>query len=352
MIRFSLPLLLGVFLSAAAAREAELSLSFAGQPVGQPPAGFTSLLHGAGAPGDWRIVEVETPSLLPPFSDQAPVVSRRTALAQVSTDPAAERFPLLVYQGETFADFRLSTRFKIVAGETAQMAGIAFRLLNESNFYVIRASALDRNVRFFKVVNGLRGPAIGPAVDIPTNVWHELAIECRGTTIRAELNGRPILPVLNDSSFAAGRVAFWTKSDSVVRFADTRITYTPVIPLAQQLVQSAMARQPRILALRIYIPGVDGEPRVAGSNNESELGQPGGKYEKEALATGTIFAARDRDHAAVVMPLRDRNGDVAAAVRIHLTTFPGQTERNVLARATPIVRQLQARVHSAADLGP
>lgn len=348
MIRWLLPLLLTV----SALRAAELNISFADATPGQPPAGFTNLLFGTGAPGDWRIVLDDVPPVLAPLTEQAPTVTRRPVLAQVAPDPTDERFPMLAYQGEVFGDFRLTTRFKIIGGEKEQMAGIAFRLLNETNFYVIRASALGRNLRFYKVVNGMRGPAIGPTVDIPTNVWQELTIECRGTVIRAALNGRPILPELNDSSFSAGRIAFWTKSDSQVRFADARISYTPRVPLAQKMVANVMARQPRILLLRVYTAGEDGEPRVAGSSEESELGQPGGKYEKETLATGKIFAARNKEHAAVVMPLRDRNGDVAGAVRLHLTTFPGQTEQNVLARATPIVKMLQAQVQSAADLRP
>ena len=34
------------------------------------------------------------------------------------------------------------------------MAGLAFRFQNASNFYVVRASALGHNLRFYKMVNG------------------------------------------------------------------------------------------------------------------------------------------------------------------------------------------------------
>ena len=77
-----------------------------------------------------------------------------------------ERFPMFIYDGEKFRDFRFLTRFKIVSGVSEQMAGLVFRFQNTSNFYVVRASALGRNVRFYKVVNGARSDPIGPTCDI------------------------------------------------------------------------------------------------------------------------------------------------------------------------------------------
>ena len=332
---------------------AELRINFADHPQGQPPAGFTNLVAGTGQPGDWQVIMDEVPPLLAPLSEQAPVVTKRAVLGQLSTDATDERFPMLAYRGETFGDFKLTTRFKIVSGKEEQMAGIAFRLQDERNFYVIRASALGRNVRFYKVVNGIRSDPIGPSVDITPGKWHELTIECKGTEIRAALNGQAVIPPLNDTSFTAGRIAFWTKSDSVSYFADPQITYTPRVPLAQKIIQELIKKYPRIITLKVYTPDVQtGEPRIVGSKDEKELGESGGKYEQETLSTGKIFSSRTKEYAAVVMPLRDRNGDIAAAVRIHLTTFPGQTEQNALARATPIVKEMQSQVQTADELRP
>ena len=52
------------------------------------------------------------------------------------------RFPLLVFDGESFNDFTLTTRFKLVRGGLEQMAGIAFRLQDEKNFYVYKKAAV------------------------------------------------------------------------------------------------------------------------------------------------------------------------------------------------------------------
>jgi hypothetical protein len=54
--------------------------------------------------------------------------------------------------------------------------------------------------------------------------------------------------------------------------------------------------------------------------------------------------------ALVTMPLRDRNGETVGAVRLSMTTFLGQTERNALARALPIVKSMEARIISAKEL--
>ena len=35
-----------------------------------------------------------------------------------------------------------------------QAAGLVFRYQDENNYYVMRANALENNVRFYKVVNG------------------------------------------------------------------------------------------------------------------------------------------------------------------------------------------------------
>lgn len=342
--------LLGLVLAVINAAAAERVFDFGELPLDKPPPGFRSLLAGEGTPGDWRVVLDTVPPLLQPLSDKAPVVTRRPVLAQLSRDRTDERFPLLVYEEETFGDFTLTTRFKLVAGEVEQMAGIAFRLQDERNFYVIRASALGQNVRFYKVVQGQRSAPIGPQLELATNVWHELKIQCKGNQIRCWLNGREAIPTLSDNTFSSGKIAFWTKSDSVSYFTDTRIEYTPREPLAQTLVREMKAKYPRLRALQIYILDASGEPRVIASTDAQERGEPGGLSEKGAITEGHIYYGKGRKTVTVVMPLRDRNGDPIAAVRLTMERFTGQTEQNALARALPIVKGMQARVRTLEEL--
>src|SRR5436190_11660338 len=120
---------------------AERKFDFSEVRTGQTPPGFRSVVTGQGKPGDWKVILDETPSALPPLAPQAPAVARKAVLAQLAQDPTDEHFSLLVFEEEIFGDFTLTTRFKTVRGDKERMAGIAFRIQNETNYYVIRASS-------------------------------------------------------------------------------------------------------------------------------------------------------------------------------------------------------------------
>lgn len=329
---------------------AERTFTFSETAENRLPEGFRSALSGSGKPGEWKVILDEVPPLLPPLSDKAPVSARRPVLAQTSRDATDERFPLLVYDGEDYGDFTLTTRFKLVSGITEQMAGIAFRLKDEKNFYLIRVSGLGNNIRFYKTVNGVRGNLIGPELPITTGVWHELKIQCQANEIQCWLDGKAAIPPLTDNTFTLGKIAFWTKSDSVSYFADTKVVYTPRVPLAQKLAAEMVTKYPRLIDLKIYMPDEKGTPRITGAKNEIDLGTDGGKYEQSCLSKGEIFYSKDRDTVSVVMPLKDNNGEPVAAVRLRLERFPGQTQQTALARARPIIKDMQARVLTAKDL--
>lgn len=328
----------------------ELAFDFSAVPAKQIPPGFTNLVAGKGKPGDWRVILDEFPSALPSLNEKTPAMTQRSVLGQFQMEVTDEHFPILLYERETFTDFTLTTRFKLVEGVAEQMAGIVFRLQDVQNFYVIRASGLGNNVRFYKVVAGLRSTPIGPELAVPRGVWHELKIECQGNRIQAWLNGQEAIPPLTDTSFAAGKIGYWTKSDAVSYFTDTKIIYTPRETLAQILVRETVAKNPRLVGLQIYLFDEQGKPRVTASKDANEVGALGGDSEKQAIAGGKISYGKGKDTVAVVQPLRDRNGEPMAAVRVTMKSFVGQTEQSALQRALPIVKGMQARVRTLPEL--
>jgi hypothetical protein len=331
---------------------AERKFDFSAVAENQTPPGFRSTVTGLGKAGDWKIVMDEVPPLLPPLTTQAPVVTKKAVLAQLAQDPTDEHFPLLIYDAETMGDFTLTTRFKTVKGVAEQMAGVAFRIQNETNYYVVRASSLGNTFRFYKVLNGERGPVVGPEVPIPAGVWHELVVECKGNQIRARLDGKELITATDQvNPFASGKIGFWTKSDSVSYFADTRLVYTPHEAPAQALVRNVVMKYPRLLGLQVYVLGSDPKTsRLLASSNTNEVGRVGGKAERDVIGQGTFYYGKEKASVSVVMPLRDRNGDPVAAVRVIMKTFAGQTEQNALARALPVVREMQGHVASLQDL--
>jgi hypothetical protein len=217
---------------------------------------------------------------------------------------------------------------------------------------VVRASTLGNTFRFYKVLNGQRGPLVGPEVPIAPQVWHELAVECQGIQIRCRLDGKELVSVEDKvNALSSGKIGFWTKSDSVSYFTDTKIVYKPFETPAQGLVRQALKKYPRLLGLKIYVRGKEPQTtHLIASGDEKEIAQPGSKTEQDVIGRGETYYGKEKDVVSVIMPLRDRNGDAIAAVRVVMKSFPGQTEANAIVRATPTVKEIQAQVHSLEDL--
>jgi len=330
---------------------AERVVDFGEYPIDQTPSGFRSMAAGQGKPGDWKVIWDEMTPALQPLSSRAPQVSRRAVLAQTGRNVADSRFPMLIFEGGNYGDFRLTTRFKIVGGTLEQTAGVVFRYQNESNFYVVRADALNGNFRCFKVANGEWKPPLGPEMEISRGCWHELEVECEGARILGSLDGTNAIKLIDASGNRPGKIGFWTESDSVSYFTDTRITYPERESLAQKLVRDAVTGYPRLLGLRIYAVTANGNgPAVVASKDPKDIGQAGDKTEQDVISHGTRYFGKAKGAAIVTVPLHDRNGDPIAAVWVLLKTFPGQTEENALARAQPVVQRMQAQVQSLEDL--
>lgn len=363
---FVVAVLWGAWVSSGFA--AERLIEFDPREVGRQPDGFESLATGVGKPGRWEVLMDEIPPVLERLTPQAPVVTRQAVVAQVARDITDEHFPLLMLTDEAFGDFKLVARFKMVAGAVEQMAGIAFRIKDEKNYYVVRASALGDTFRFYKFVDGLRSPPVGPEMTFEKGVWYTLTLECRGNRIRCEIDGKPALPELTDTSFTEGRIGFWTKSDSVSYFGPTKMIYTPRVIQADRLIREAMEVYPRVLGMKMWstrssVPfgtaaaepeaaaaAASATPTVIASTDESELGQPGDSGIERVLREGILLYGDTRETVAVTLPVRDRNGDPVAVLRVRMKRFAGQTKRNAIVRAQPIAEFMSDRVRSREDL--
>jgi hypothetical protein len=332
---------------AARLQAAERRWDFDDQPTNQPPTNCFNTLAGEGKPGTWKVITDEVPLPLAPLTPDAPKTINKNVVAQLASDTTDEHFPLLILGKEKYTDFTLKTKFKIVDGVTEQMAGIAFRIKDEKNYYYARASALGSNFLYYKVVNGVRiDPPFGIHTNVQRGVWHDLSIECKGTTFRFQLDGQNALAAdsLDDLTFTSGRVAYWTKSDSISYFTDTRVSYVPKEPFAQRMVKDTIKEYPRLLGIQVYASPRAKETQIIASSDEKEIGVAGGKHEVDVIENGTPYYDKEKEMVSVMMPLRDRNGEVEAAVRIKMKSFPGQTEENAFVRATPIIKAMQDRL--------
>lgn len=329
---------------------AEIHFDFSETATGATPTNFVPMLAGSGQPGEWKMVMDEVTPMLAPLTPQAPIVTRHGVLAQTSQDMTDEHFPMLLYTGETFRNFKFRTRFKIVSGITEQMAGVVFRYQNSSNYYVARASAMGNNVRFYKVVDGLRSDPIGPDMKVTTGAWHSLGVQCEGTQISIFYDDKLIMPPLGDNSLNQGLIGFRTKSDAVAYFTDAMIDYTPLIPAAQAIVNAISEKESRLLGLRIYTLQTNHVTRVIASKDTAEVGKEGTDAELKAIQDGAVSFGKEKSAVLVTLPLHDRNGEFIGAVRVRLKTFLGETQDHAITRARFIVNLMQEQIGSAKDL--
>ena len=339
-------------LASLPATAAERIFNFSDFALDRSPTNFTSLVAGRGRPGDWRIIMDQVPPALTPLTARAPAVSARAVLAQQAREPLAAHIPLLISDDATFNDFKFTTRLKITGGVLAQSAGLVFRFQNASNFFVVQAGVLRGTFRCSKVVNGEMKPPLGPEVALAKGEWHELSVQCEGPRITCSLDGSEQIKLVDNSAAGlGGKIGFCTQADTTAYFADAKVTFTPLESLAKKMVRDTLQEFSRLVGVKIFAvrpPGTG--PVVIAGANDAELGTAAGETAANVIKTGHSYYGKTRETVMVMLPLRDHNGDIVAAVSIEMKKNIGQTEDNALARAQPIIRRMQTQVQSLEDL--
>lgn len=132
------------------------------------------------------------------------------------------RFPLLIFNDPVFGNFDYSAEFKIDSGQVDQYAGLAFRIANEFNYYVVRASASEQSVTLARFNNGSRQVLASFPAAVKLGQWHTLQLSVTDIVIRIQLDGQPIGETTDDG-WRTGRVGLGTKSDSIARFRHIKV---------------------------------------------------------------------------------------------------------------------------------
>src|SRR5262249_2507407 len=148
-------------------------------------------------------------------------------IEQSDADKTDYRFPLAIYRAISARNVEVSLRFKAVRGTVDRAGGIAVRVADADNYYVVRANALEDNVRFYRVVKGSRQQIEGANVKVASDVWHTLGLKAEGNRFTVTYDGKELYTATDDTFANAGRVALWTKADSVTRFDRIEIKPLP-----------------------------------------------------------------------------------------------------------------------------
>ena len=112
--------------SEAIAQSAATVVAIASMEVGAPPSDFKFALTGKGSSGEWTVVTDDTS-----FAGRA--------IEQSSKDQTDYRFPLAIFEPVVAKNIDVSVKFKPVAGRIDQAGGIAIRILDADNYYVVAA---------------------------------------------------------------------------------------------------------------------------------------------------------------------------------------------------------------------
>lgn len=185
----------------------------------QPASGFTAGIrreHGtvssrsrANVTAVWCAVQTDTSA---PSGDNVVTI--------VSNNRHYQAFPFCLLDGLSIKDVDLSARFKPISGKLDRAAGLILRARDSDNHYVVRANALENNVRLYRVMHGRRALVAGRDVPVATGVWQTLRVRAEGSRFEVYLDGKLLFEAHDRTFGGAGRVGLWVKSDSVTLFDD------------------------------------------------------------------------------------------------------------------------------------
>ena len=317
--------------------------------------GFRSTQTGdEGDVGLWQVEPMNTPT--PVFyiekTSDLPLQEGYT-LKQTSFSSQPDRFALLMYNDQDFADFKLITRFQLVSGGLEQMAGIAFRIRDRNNYYIVRASGHGSNLAFYRFIDGVpTQPVLTSKTDLETGKWYTLSIEAKGAQIVIRLDGKSIMPVVNDTTFTHGKIGFWTKADSVSAFADTRIDYEANVNRFDKALQWAMDENRNLKDGRILTFDKSSNPadpdkkadllRIVASTQPDELKQEATESETRCFLENAVFTAKKSKPRRWVflLPLQDHNGEIFAVLRLEMNRKFGSSKSVAMAQALGLAREI------------
>ena len=136
--------------------------------------------------------------------EMADAPSGKQVVVQTDADATDNRFPVLIADKEDYADVDVSVKGKAISGKGDQGIGLVFRFRDPQSYYVVRANALENNVRLYKMVNGRRKQFAGAEVKVTSGQWHTLRVVARGDHIVCYFDGQKLIDV-QDATYTQGQ---------------------------------------------------------------------------------------------------------------------------------------------------
>ena len=135
-------------------------------------------------------------------------------------------FPYAVAKDvDDFHDGKISMRFKLVAGQLDQCAGILFNLKPSGDYLTVRFNGKEDNLVLWTFNKGKRSFVKKGSENMPLAMkqWHTMKVVIAGTQLQGYLNGKLLLEYTLTEP-VSGKIGVWSKTDSVSYFDDYVVT--------------------------------------------------------------------------------------------------------------------------------
>jgi len=197
-------------------------------PPSEPPAfrGRLALDFDALAldtlPAGWR-VEATNPGATQASWGVSPRPGGGAGRALVLRDTrgaTGQTFNLCWSPEPSFRDGTLRVTLRAGSGVEDQGGGLAWRMRDAKNYYVVRWNPLEDNLRVYHVADGRRSQLASARVFTDPQAWHTLEVRHQDASIVCSFDGEELLAVDDTTFLAPGGVGLWTKADAATAFDD------------------------------------------------------------------------------------------------------------------------------------
>ncbi|MDB5545900.1 MAG: hypothetical protein JWO64_3049 [Hyphomicrobiales bacterium] len=144
-------------------------------------------------------------------------------IAETSREHTDPKYPICIVDGLRATDLDISVDIRPVEGDIDRAGGLAVRLADRNNYYLVRANALEQNVRLYRVVKGVRTQFAGVETPVASNMVQRLRLEVKGDRFIVEFSGKKLFDASDKTFTSGGGVALWSKADSLTEFANLAI---------------------------------------------------------------------------------------------------------------------------------
>jgi hypothetical protein len=159
--------------------------------------------------GEWKVL----------ITNRAKSASQ--VLAQLTSKGADQAYKLVLIDGTTSSNIDVEVSFLPVSGKADLGGGLIWRARDDRNYYLLRASAIEQNIRLYRVVKGARQLIKNYNRNIGQS-WHTLRVIQQGCEMQIRYDDEPLFQ-LCESALDRGRIGLWTKSDAVTYFDDLQL---------------------------------------------------------------------------------------------------------------------------------